>query len=70
MVLFNLKISTVLHELDLSHNSIPSLPPLGELKKLEIFRAEHNNISEFPDVRGCDALRELHLSGNSIMVIF
>jgi hypothetical protein len=45
------------------------LPPLGELKKLEIFRAEHNNISAFPDVRGCALLRELHLSGNSIMVM-
>jgi len=41
---------------------------MGELKKLEIFRAEHNNIADFPDVRGCSMLRELLLSGNCISV--
>ncbi|XP_059485503.1 leucine-rich repeat-containing protein 40-like [Neocloeon triangulifer] len=56
----------VLRELDLSHNAIPLLPPMGELKKLEIFRAEHNNITDIPDFMGCSSLREIHLSGNCI----
>ncbi|XP_065354047.1 leucine-rich repeat-containing protein 40-like [Cloeon dipterum] len=56
----------VLRELDLSNNEIPSLPLLGELRKLEIFRAEHNNITDLPDFTGCASIHEVHLSGNCI----
>lgn len=58
----------VLHKLDVSDNQISFLPPLGDLRKLEMLFLQHNQLVAFPDVKGCMALKELHLADNTIKV--
>jgi hypothetical protein len=60
--------TTVLRELDLCNNEISVLPPLGELRKLEVLRADHNMLTDVPDMRGCLTIREMHVGWNCIEV--
>lgn len=59
----------VLLELNLSYNQLTALPPMGELRRMELLYIDHNLITSFPDFTGCVALKELHLSGNSVKEI-
>ncbi|GFG36680.1 hypothetical protein Cfor_11016 [Coptotermes formosanus] len=59
----------VLHKLDVSDNQISFLPPLGDLRKLEMLYLQHNQLVALPDVKGCMALKELHLGDNTIKEI-
>ncbi|KAF4522135.1 hypothetical protein B566_EDAN012597 [Ephemera danica] len=63
---YDFPVTTVLRELDLSNNEVSVLPPLGELRKLEMFRADHNMLTQVPDLRGCLCVREMHVGGNCI----
>jgi Leucine-rich repeat (LRR) protein len=58
----------VLHKLDVSDNQISFLPRLGDLRKLEMLFLQHNQLVALPDVKGCLALKELHLADNIIKV--
>lgn len=58
----------VLIKLDVIHNELKSLPPLGELRKLQFMYATHNNILKIPDCEGCESLQELYLGNNFIEV--
>nr|CAD7393635.1 unnamed protein product [Timema cristinae] len=58
----------VLVQLDISHNQLPMLPPLGDLRKLEILYLQYNCLADMPDMLGCVALKELHLGRNNISV--
>jgi len=58
----------VLHKLDVSDNQISFLPPLGDLRKLEMLFLQHNQLVALPDVKGCTALKELHLADNTVKV--
>jgi Leucine-rich repeat (LRR) protein len=58
----------VLHKLDVGDNQISFLPPLGDLRKLEMLFLQHNQLVALPDVKGCMALKELHLADNFIKV--
>ncbi|XP_061729164.1 uncharacterized protein LOC133534091 [Cydia pomonella] len=46
-----------------------SQEPLGELRRMEILDANHNDIQELPDFYGCTALKEIYLANNYIKVI-
>lgn len=54
--------------LDVSFNQLETLPPLGELRKVEKIMFQSNNLQEFPDISGCSALTVLHLDDNNIPV--
>lgn len=54
--------------LDVSFNQLETLPPLGELRKVERIMFQSNNLQEFPDISGCSALTVLHLDNNNIPV--
>lgn len=41
---------------------------MGELRKMEILDANHNDIVELPDFYGCTALKEIYLANNFIQV--
>nr|CAD7455508.1 unnamed protein product [Timema tahoe] len=56
----------VLVQLDISHNQLPMLPPLGDLRKLEVLYLQYNCLTDMPDMLGCVALKELHLGRNNI----
>ncbi|XP_070511953.1 leucine-rich repeat-containing protein 40 isoform X2 [Cardiocondyla obscurior] len=55
-----------LKSLDVSFNQLETLPPLGELRKVERIMFQSNNLQEFPDISGCSALTVLHLDNNNI----
>lgn len=57
-----------LKKMNISNNNLKKLPPLGELRKMEILDANHNDIEELPDFYGCSALRELYIANNYIKV--
>ncbi|XP_014205804.1 leucine-rich repeat-containing protein 40-like [Copidosoma floridanum] len=58
-----------LKKLDASNNRLEVVPSLGELRKIERLDLHMNDLSSFPDVRGCTSLQELFLSHNSITEI-
>lgn len=58
-----------LKKLDVSNNCLEIIHPLGELGKIEKLDFRMNNLSAFPDVRGCTSLQELHLAHNGITEI-
>ncbi|CAH0750193.1 unnamed protein product [Diatraea saccharalis] len=58
-----------LKKFNISNNSLKKLPPMGELRKMEIFDANHNDIEELPDFYGCTALKEIYLANNFIKEI-
>lgn len=41
---------------------------MGELRKMEVLEANHNDIEELPDFYGCTALKEIYLANNYIKV--
>lgn len=55
-----------LQRLNASFNQLEELPSLGELRKIETIMFQGNQLTSFPDVSGCIALKELHLSDNNI----
>ncbi|XP_011312229.1 leucine-rich repeat-containing protein 40 isoform X2 [Fopius arisanus] len=59
----------VLQKLDANSNHLEVVPPLGEMRKLEALIFHTNNLKNFPNITGCNALRELNLSNNSIFEI-
>lgn len=61
-------IILVLIKLDVTHNELKSLPPMGELRKLQFLYATHNDILKMPDCEGCESLQELYLGNNFIEV--
>ncbi|XP_012257717.2 leucine-rich repeat-containing protein 40-like [Athalia rosae] len=58
-----------LKKLDASFNQIEDVPPMGELRRMEVLVLHTNNLSTSPDTNGCTALRELHLGNNKISAI-
>ncbi|XP_058792286.1 leucine-rich repeat-containing protein 40-like [Phymastichus coffea] len=58
-----------LKKLDVSNNCLEIVHPLGELRKIEKLDFRMNNLSAFPDVRGCTSLQEFHLAHNGITEI-
>ncbi|CAH2234399.1 jg21203 [Pararge aegeria aegeria] len=58
-----------LKKLNISNNNLKGLPALGELRKMEILDANHNNIEQLPDFYGCTALKEIYLANNYIKEI-
>lgn len=58
-----------LKKFNIGNNCLKKLPPLGELRKMEIFDANHNDIEELPDFFGCTALKEIYLANNCIKEI-
>ncbi|CAH0407021.1 unnamed protein product [Chilo suppressalis] len=58
-----------LKKMNISNNNLKKLPPLGELRKMEMFDANHNDIDELPDFYGCTALKEIYLANNFIKEI-
>lgn len=58
-----------LRKFNINNNNLKRLPPLGELRKMEILDANHNNIEQLPDFYGCTALKEIYLANNYIKVI-
>lgn len=54
--------------MNVNNNNLKKLPPLGELRKMEILDANHNDIDELPDFYGCTALKEIYLANNYIKV--
>jgi len=63
-----LYLPIALKTLDVSFNQLETLPPLGELRKVERIMFQSNNLQEFPDISGCSALTVLHLDNNNIPV--
>lgn len=59
-----------LKKLNISNNNLKKMPPLGELRKMEILDANHNDIEELPDFYGCTALKEIYLANNYIKVSY
>ncbi|KAK2578306.1 hypothetical protein KPH14_002582 [Odynerus spinipes] len=55
-----------LQKLIISFNQLEELPSLGELRKVETIMFQNNKLTTFPDLSGCVALKELHLSDNNI----
>ncbi|XP_072939325.1 leucine-rich repeat-containing protein 40-like isoform X1 [Epargyreus clarus] len=58
-----------LKKLNISNNKLKKLPAMGELRKMEILDANHNDIEELPDFYGCTALKEIYLANNYIKEI-
>ncbi|XP_015176087.1 PREDICTED: leucine-rich repeat-containing protein 40-like [Polistes dominula] len=58
-----------LQKLIASYNELKELPSLNELRKVEIIMLQNNKLTIFPDLSGCVALKELHLSENNIVDI-
>ncbi|XP_063534697.1 leucine-rich repeat-containing protein 40-like [Cydia strobilella] len=58
-----------LKKMNISNNNLRSLPALGELRRMEILDANHNDIQELPDCYGCTALKEIYLANNYIKEI-
>ncbi|XP_032664524.1 leucine-rich repeat-containing protein 40-like isoform X3 [Odontomachus brunneus] len=58
-----------LKTLDMSFNELDSIPPLGELRRVERIMLQSNSFYTFPDVSGCSALTELYLENNNISEI-
>lgn len=54
--------------MDASLNNLETVPPLGEMRRLEVLVLHNNKLSTFPDLTGCTALRELDLANNAITV--
>lgn len=49
------------------HNQLKFLPEcMGDLRKLEFFYAQHNDIDKIPNLGGCKHLQELYISNNFI----
>lgn len=65
---FGLYFLAALKTLDVSFNQLDTLPPLGELRKVEKIMLQSNNLQEFPDISDCSALTVLHLDNNKIPV--
>ncbi|XP_043269579.1 leucine-rich repeat-containing protein 40-like isoform X1 [Venturia canescens] len=59
----------VLKKLDASFNKLEVVPALGELRKVELIVMHNNQLSTFPDLTGCTALRDLDLANNNITEI-
>lgn len=57
-------------KLDVTHNNLKFLPKLGELRRLQILYAQHNDIEELPDFEGCEHIHELFFGNNYIKVSF
>lgn len=56
-------------KLDLMKNDLSQLPEsMGDLRKMECIYLQHNDITDLPDLSGCDALKEIHISNNFIKV--
>ena len=60
---------SALKKLDVSNNCLEIVHPLGELGKIERLDLRMNDLSNFPDLRGCTSLQELYLSHNCIKEI-
>ncbi|XP_063822501.1 leucine-rich repeat-containing protein 40-like isoform X2 [Ostrinia nubilalis] len=58
-----------LKKMNISNNNLKRLPALGELRKMEVLDANHNDIEALPDFYGCTALKELYLANNFIKEI-
>ncbi|XP_043489519.1 leucine-rich repeat-containing protein 40-like [Polistes fuscatus] len=58
-----------LQKLIASYNELKELPSLSELRKVETIMLQNNKLTIFPDLSGCVALKELHLSENNIVDI-
>ncbi|CAB3223780.1 unnamed protein product [Arctia plantaginis] len=58
-----------LKKMNISNNSLKKLLPMGELRKMEVLEANHNDIEELPDFYGCTALKEIYLANNYIKAI-
>ncbi|XP_046614676.1 leucine-rich repeat-containing protein 40-like isoform X1 [Neodiprion virginianus] len=58
-----------LKKLDVSVNQLEDVPPMGELRRIEVLMLHTNNLSTSPDTNGCTALCELHLGNNKISEI-
>lgn len=46
-----------------------NLPAMGELRKMQILDANHNDIEKLPDFYGCTALKEIYIANNFIKVL-
>lgn len=61
----------VLRKLDITHNNLKGLPHImGEMRKLQILHAQHNDIEDLPNFEGCEHIQELHFGNNYIKVYF
>ncbi|XP_047509093.1 leucine-rich repeat-containing protein 40-like [Pieris napi] len=58
-----------LKKFNISNNNLKKLPAMGELRKMEILDANHNDIEKLPDFYGCTALKEIYLANNFIKEI-
>lgn len=58
-----------LKKMNISNNNLKKLPAMGELRKMEILDANHNDIEALPDFYGCTALKEIYLANNYIKEI-
>lgn len=52
----------------MTHNELKNLPKLGEMRRLELLFAQHNNIEELPDIEGCEQIQEMYFGNNYIKV--
>lgn len=41
---------------------------MGELRKLQLFYAQHNDIEEIPEFQGCEQVQEVYFGNNFIKV--
>lgn len=57
-----------LRKLDVTHNNLKFLPKMGELRKLQVFYAQHNDIEKLPDFDGCENIEELFFGNNFLKV--
>lgn len=39
---------------------------MGELRKLQLFYAQHNDIEQLPDFEGCECIQEVYFGNNYI----
>ncbi|XP_068632359.1 leucine-rich repeat-containing protein 40-like [Battus philenor] len=58
-----------LRKMNISKNHLKKLPTMGELRKMEILDANHNDIDRLPDFYGCTALKEIYIANNFIKEI-
>lgn len=66
--LFLIYLLKGLKKLDVTHNELKNLPKLGEMRRLELLFAQHNNIEELPDIEGCEQIQEMYFGNNYIKV--